>query len=185
MEIMETERLLFRTPSTMYAEDMYEYARTELVGPMAGWRPHASLRETRRILRRYRECGYIYAVISKSSGRMIGTAGLHPDEKREDVGARMLGYAFNSACWGQGYATEAAKRMIRHAFEDWDLPVLSAYCYPENEASRRVLEKCGFVYEGCLRGACRAYDGKIKDNLCFSITAAEYRASVREADCER
>ena len=118
MEILETERLLLRAPGRRDAADLYEYAQTELVGPMAGWRPHASLRETRRVLKRYRECGYIYAVCSKADGgRMIGTAGLHPDEKRADAGARMLGYAFNSAYWGRGYATEAAAACRDYAFE--------------------------------------------------------------------
>ena len=108
---------------------------------------------------------------------MIGTAGLHPDEKRSEVGARMLGYAFHNAFWGRGYATEAARRMIRHAFEDWELPILSAYCFPENEDSRRVLEKCGFVYEGRLRASYRMYDGRLMDSLCFSITPEEWSSS--------
>ena len=182
MEILETERLLLRAPGRRDAADLYEYAQTELVGPMAGWRPHASLRETRRVLKRYRECGYIYAVCSKADGgRMIGTAGLHPDEKRADTGARMLGYAFNSAYWGRGYATEAARRMIRLAFEDWERPVLSAYCFPENTASRHVLEKCGFVYEGCLRASYRMYDGRLMDSLCFSITPEEWTAAQAAA----
>ena len=168
---LETERLLLRAPSPRDAADLYEYAQTGFVGPMAGWRPHVSLRESRRILKRYRECGYIYAVCSKADGgKMIGTAGLHPDEKRSEVGARMLGYAFHNAFWGRGYATEAARRMIRHAFEDWELPILSAYCFPENEASRRVLEKCGFAYEGTLHRAELLYNGEIKDHLHFYLT---------------
>lgn len=73
---LETERLLLRAPSPRDAADLYEYAQTGFVGPMAGWRPHVSLRESRRILKRYRECGYIYAVCSKADGgKMIGTAG--------------------------------------------------------------------------------------------------------------
>ena len=175
---LETERLLLRAPSPRDAADLYEYAQTGFVGPMAGWRPHVSLRESRRILKRYRECGYIYAVCSKADGgKMIGTAGLHPDEKRSEVGARMRGYALHNAFWGRGYATEAARRMIRHAFEDWELPILSAYCFPENEASRRVLEKCGFVYEGRLRASYRMYDGRLMDSLCFSITPEEWSSS--------
>ena len=111
---LETERLLLRAPSPRDAADLYEYAQTGFVGPMAGWRPHVSLRESRRILKRYRECGYIYAVCSKADGgKMIGTAGLHPDEKRSEVGARMLGYAFHNAFWGRGYATEAAGTRLK------------------------------------------------------------------------
>ena len=58
--------------------------------------------------------------------------------------------ATGSACriWGHGYATEAARALIDHAFGDLGHDVLDAGARVSNPASRRVLEKCGFQWTG-------------------------------------
>jgi ribosomal-protein-alanine N-acetyltransferase len=48
----------------------------------------------------------------------------------------------------QGYMREAILAVTHHAFTQMDLSRLEAACLPENAASRGVLEKCGFKYEG-------------------------------------
>jgi putative acetyltransferase len=60
--------------------------------------------------------------------------------------------------------------VLRFGFEELGLDLISAYCYPFNKRSQRVLEKCGFRYEGCLRLAEKRYDGKVLDNNCYAIT---------------
>ena len=50
------------------------------------------------------------------------------------------------------------------------LDVISATCYPDNPASRRVLEKCGFRYEGVLHRRELLYNGVVKDHLHFYLT---------------
>ncbi len=52
------------------------------------------------------------------------------------------------AYWGQGYATEAARAVIDHAFDDARIDALVAGARVANPASRRVLEKCGFQWTG-------------------------------------
>lgn len=49
----------------------------------------------------------------------------------------------------------------------------SAYCYPHNQRSRRVLEKCGFLYEGTLRQCEQLFDGKTYDNECYALVGNE------------
>lgn len=51
MKQLETKRLILRSWRMEDAEDMYAYASTAKVGPMAGWKPHESIGETRQILR--------------------------------------------------------------------------------------------------------------------------------------
>ena len=53
--------------------------------------------------------------------------------------------------WGNGYATEAAQRILRFAFEDSLLEEVVAVIDPRNQSSRRVLEKIGFVSTGIRR----------------------------------
>ena len=62
-----------------------------------------------------------------------------------------IGYLFKRSMWGNGYATEATKRLLQFAFEETPLEELVATTDPENTTSQRVLEKCGLVYEGLRR----------------------------------
>jgi len=64
-----------------------------------------------------------------------------------------LGYWIGVPFWGCGYATEAARCLIGHAFGDLGYEALTASARVSNPASRRVLEKCGFRWTGV--GLCR------------------------------
>jgi RimJ/RimL family protein N-acetyltransferase len=59
-----------------------------------------------------------------------------------------IGYWLGVAFWGQGYATEAARALIDHAFGDLGYETLAGGARVSNPASRRVLEKCGFQWTG-------------------------------------
>ena len=94
-----------------------------------------------------------------------------------EVKARQLGYVLAEDMWGHGYATEAAKRVIAFAFDELRLEVLSVIHYPFNMRSRRVIEKCGFQYEGTLRRTHRRYDDVLLDSCCYSMMREEYYAA--------
>lgn len=84
--------------------------------------------------------------------------------QRDDIA---IGYEFASAHWGQGYATEANRRILEYAFEflKWDRIV--AMARPENLRSLRVLEKLGFQKIGQRRdeggNACHLYRVLLED----------------------
>lgn len=59
-----------------------------------------------------------------------------------------LGYWVGAPFARQGYMTEAIQATVHHAFHALDLSRIEAACLPENEASRGVLERSGFKYEG-------------------------------------
>ena len=59
-----------------------------------------------------------------------------------------IGYELMPYAWGRGYATEAAKRLLKFAFEDLGLEEVVAVTSPGNKASIHVLEKCGLIREG-------------------------------------
>jgi RimJ/RimL family protein N-acetyltransferase len=58
-----------------------------------------------------------------------------------------LGYWLGVPYWGQGLMTEAAKEMVRHAFEDCGMMKIWVGYYDGNNRSKRVQEKCGFKYQ--------------------------------------
>jgi RimJ/RimL family protein N-acetyltransferase len=83
-------------------------------------------------------------LVTIGSGAIIGVCGVerHHDGKPE------LGYWFGTDYWGQGYATEAARAVIDHAFTELGCDELQSGARISNPASRRVLEKCGFQWTG-------------------------------------
>lgn len=87
----------------------------------------------------------VWAITERNSGRLIGSVGLHRDEKRSCENVKMLGYVIGRPWWGKGYATEAAKAALRYGFRHMHLKMITIYHYPFNSRSRRVVEKCGFT----------------------------------------
>lgn len=81
----------------------------------------------------------------------IGVCGVEPRE-----GGPEIGYWIGVSYWGQGYATEAARALIDHAFGELEHETLQAGARVSNPASRRVLEKCGFQWTGVRLSRVRA-----------------------------
>ncbi|MBP7401239.1 MAG: GNAT family N-acetyltransferase [Clostridia bacterium] len=178
MRTLDTGRLVLRPWREEDAEDLFAYARNPAVGPAAGWKPHADLDESRRILAHFIAQGDVWAIEEKESGQVVGSFGLHADDIRRNDRARMIGYVLREESWSRGYMTEAVRAVLRHAFEDLGLELVSVRHYPFNERSRRVIEKAGFRYEGTLRRAIRRYDGVVLDDCCWSMTREEYFLST-------
>lgn len=177
---LDTPRLTLRmfTPADVPA--LFAYAKSDVVGPLAGWAPHRNQEETRQVVSLFIKRGDVWAIVDKKSGRLVGSVGLHVDAKRSVEKALMLGYVLGEPDWGKGFATEASARVLRFAFEQLGCPVVSAYHYPHNKRSAHVIAKLGFTPEGTLRLASTLVGGSVTDDVCYSITAADYRAGVRE-----
>ena len=74
---------------------------------------------------------------------MIGVCGVELRERAAEIG-----YWLGVPYWGHGYATEAVRAAIDHAFGELGHDTLRAGARVSNPASRRVLEKCGFQWTG-------------------------------------
>lgn len=148
--MFETERLLLRRWADGDAEDLYEYARDAAVGPIAGWPPHQSVEESRQVIRKVFTEPEAYAICLKRDGRPIGAIELKLNG-RTDMTEREdeceLGYWLGKPFWGQGIMPEAAREMLRHAFEDLQMTKVWCGFYEGNEKSKRVQEKVGFRYQ--------------------------------------
>lgn len=149
-DILTTKRLILRPWLESDAEDLYEYAKDPLVGPIAGWYPHTSIENSLDIIRNVLSAPETYAVCLKEDNKAIGSIGLMlgstsnlklPDSEGE------LGYWIGVPFWGKGYIPEAAKELIRHGFEDLKLYKIWCGYFDGNIKSKRVQEKCGFVYQ--------------------------------------
>lgn len=176
MKPLETPRLNLRRWYESDAKDLFAYARLPEVGPAAGWRPHKTIQDSVNIIKSFIAEDETWAVMDKVSRRVVGSVGLHPDEMRAIKTCRSLGYTLSPEVWGRGYATEAAQAALRFAFLDMELDLVSVSHFPDNVASKRVIEKCGFKLEGTVRCAAKLYDGRAMDLVCYSLLREEYLA---------
>jgi RimJ/RimL family protein N-acetyltransferase len=86
-----------------------------------------------------------WAAVERSTGDFLGWLALaRPDDG--DLSQADLGYRLRRAAWGQGYATEGSRALIRHAFTESGLWRVYADTMAVNSASRRVMEKAGLRY---------------------------------------
>jgi len=89
-----------------------------------------------------------FPVFLKSEDRLIGHLSFHPWFGHLTY---EIGWVFHPAYHGKGYATEAAKALVRYCFGDLRGHRLIATCQPENTASYRVMEKIGMRREAHFR----------------------------------
>ncbi len=114
------------------------------------------------------------AVDRVSDGAFIGWCSLN--RWNPDYRSASLGYCYHEAGWGHGYATEAARVLLRWAFDTLDLNRVQTETDTRNVASARVLEKLGFVREGTLREDC-VVNGEVSDSWVYGLLRREWRPS--------
>jgi RimJ/RimL family protein N-acetyltransferase len=147
--ILETKRLILRPWREADAESLFRYASDPDIGPPTGWPPHESVENSREIIKNVLSAPETYAVCLKD-GEAIGSVSLKLKGStdmtdREDECE--LGYWIGKPFWGQGLIPEAARALLRHAFENLGMRAVWCGYYEGNEKSKRVQEKLGFVYQ--------------------------------------
>lgn len=147
---IETARLILRPWRESDLEDLYEYARVDGVGQMAGWLPHESVETSKMILDSFITRKKTLALELKENGRVIGSLGIEtvkdlPELPAEKLG-RELGYVLSKEYWGRGLMPEAVKAVTDYCFRVLGYDYLTCGHFIRNHQSRRVIEKCGFVF---------------------------------------
>ena len=152
---LETERLILRAFEDKDAVEVFRYASDPDVGPIAGWPAHKSFEESLEVVQNVLNGPECYAICLKENGNAIGAIELklngHTDMTTRDDESEM-GYWLGKPFWGQGIMPEAAREMLRHAFEDLGMKKVWCGYYDGNTKSKRVQEKCGFRYQWTTKG---------------------------------
>lgn len=110
--------------------------------------------------------GINWGVRFKNDSKLIGIIGyyrMQPENYRAEVG-----YILSPDHHGKGIVTEAVERLIKYGFEDLKLHSIEAVIDPENYASEKVLQKCGFVKEAHLKEV-QFWEGKFIDKVIYSL----------------
>lgn len=112
---------------------------------------------------------YRFAVTRAMDGALIGLCGID----RMPDGVWDFGYWYGRQYWGQGYATEAGRPVMRFAFDDLKAEMLVAWWHFDNSASGHVLDKLGFYATGVEQRNCVARGAAIACNRA-RLTKAQF-----------
>jgi RimJ/RimL family protein N-acetyltransferase len=158
--ILETRRLVLRAPRMADLDAIVALANNRKIAEMTASIPHPYReKDARDWLSNIALAGKgaTFAVFVKDEDVFVGAAGYRFDDCGTGTGASEaapeLGYWIGEPYWNRGYATEAARAVLDHAFSEAGFDAVLASCRVTNLPSRRVLEKCGFQWTGA--GLCR------------------------------
>jgi ribosomal-protein-alanine N-acetyltransferase len=105
-------------------------------------------------------------LIRRIDARLLGAITLD-NIRRGPSQSGQVGYWIGAEFARQGLMTEALAAVVRHAFTILDLSRIEAACLPENDASRALLDRCGFVHEGVARSYLQI-DGRWRDHVLYA-----------------
>ena len=117
------------------------------------------------------EQAHFVAVLLKRTDMLVGHMQFHSWFAPQTY---EIGWVFNRAYHGQGYATEAALALLQYGFESLHLHRIIATCQPENVASWRVMEKLGMRREAHFRKCIRRPDNRWWDEYFYALMEEEW-----------
>ncbi|MWB94235.1 GNAT family N-acetyltransferase [Flavobacterium sp. GA093] len=110
--------------------------------------------------------GINWGITLKGDSKLLGIIGyyrMQPENYRAEIGYMLL-----PDYHGKGIVPEAVNRLIEYGFEDLKLHSIEAVIDPENFASEKVLQKCGFIKEAHFKES-DFYEGRFLDKVVYSL----------------
>ena len=176
-ETFTTERLTLRKFAYADAESMLRnWAADAQVQADYGEPAYATMEEVRKLLDKYigsyeHYDYYRWTIVEKETGECIGKIAYFLLDSRNHFAE--IEYCIGTAFQRKGYATEATKAVIYYGFERIHLHKIQICARPVNTPSRRVIEKCGFTYEGTLRDYFYM-NGGYESRMYYSMLESEF-----------
>ncbi len=174
---IETDRLILRRFEYTDNEDMLKYwAGDPLVQSMYSEPVYATTEAVKELLDKYigsytKDDYYRWAVIFKETNECIGQIAYFLMDNKNHFAE--IEYCIGNSFQRRGFATEATEAVMRYGFEKINLHKVQICHKRTNIPSQKVIERCGFVYEGALRDFFYI-DGQYVDRLYYSILRDEY-----------
>lgn len=185
---LKTKRLLLRPWRESDAADLFAYAKDPRVGPPAAWPPHTSVAHSREVIQSVLSAPETYAVVPKTVNKPVGSVGLMLGKASNlDIGdaEAEIGYWIGVPFWGRGLIPEAVNALLHRAFTQLELTKVWC-CYDVgNEPSRRVQEKCGFIYHHTDTAVACALTEDIRDQHVSCLTREQWEALRSRAGTDR
>jgi RimJ/RimL family protein N-acetyltransferase len=162
--ILRTQRLILRRPRSDDVTAMHAILRDPMAMRYWSTLPHTEVAETEAWVAKTIDAinaGRCDDFVVEQDGLLIGKAGLW---NRNEIG-----FLFSPAVWGKGYAREALRAVIDHAFRDRGHEEIRAEADPRNERCLRLLTRLGFRETGRAE---RTYHigGEWSDSVYLTLT---------------
>lgn len=172
MSIIKTDRLILRPLTDNDADEMFEnWTWDERVSRYCRWHPHKSVEETKQLLKMYKgqaESGFDYrwGIELKNDSTLIGI--IDVVNLSEDKLTATVGYNLAYYYWNKGYATEALNAVIVNLFENGVKRIIAEH-HMDNNASGRVMEKCGMKFTHFSKTQAKFGSDETCDIKCYEI----------------
>ena len=175
-ETLETQRLLLRRFTKDDAADVLEYGSDEEVLRYTIWDGVRTIDEAKESIFGYllQRAG-IFAIELKATGKCIGCIDIRLDVANDKFS---FGYILNHKYWGMGYMTEALSVVMELCFEELGANRAESCHYVGNEASGKVMAKCGMKLEGVAKQQHKV-KGIFQDVCHYGITKADWLAGIK------
>ncbi len=176
--ILETTRLILRPFTLADASDVQRLAGARAIASTTLNVPHPyedgmAEQWIRTHQERYEKGELVnFALVLRTNHIFLGAMELQINQQ---YASAELGYWIGQPFWRQGYCTEAARAMLGYGFEVLELNRVHASYLTRNPASRRVMQKIGMAYEGCLRQHIKKWD-VFEDLALYGILRSDWAA---------
>lgn len=176
---LTTERLVLRELGEQDIAPAFRMFSNPAVMRFIGKPAHKNFDDTREIIERNRiqfpqRDGIRWAITLRGDDTLIGTAG-HWRLMREHNRAE-IGYDLDEPHWGKGYMSEALRAILRFGFVEMELHSTEAQIDPDNQLSRAVLKRLGFVCDGRIRENFY-FDGRYTDTEIYTLLGRDFLKS--------
>ena len=174
--ILQTERFILRKIEISDAEQIYHYFSNDEVTKYYDLDTFTEMNEAIRLIENWnkrflKKEGIRWGIATKGTNKIIGSCGYHNWMREHDKAE--IGFEVAPAYWRQGVIAEVIQPILTYGFNQMELNRIEAFYDPENIASKKSLDKAGFIYEGTLRKA--AFEkGRYCDAAVCSILKEEY-----------
>jgi RimJ/RimL family protein N-acetyltransferase len=171
---METERLNLRAAIPGDEKEIFEFRNSEYVLKY-NCMSKITIEKLQEQITKDMVSSNVFYIELKENKKIIGVIDLDSDTLRYGVNSLSISYYLGEDYSSKGYMTEALREIIRYVFEERQAEVLSVRVFKDNMASRRLVEKLGFINEGCIRRGVKGYQDIIYDDMIYSILKEELR----------
>lgn len=169
--LINTKRLRIRNIDVRDADDLYEIRNTEFILKY-NCMEKVSLPQLEHNIMDFPNDSF--SIVLKENNKVIGTIAFEEDNLRYQVKSVCLSYYLGETYTHKGYMSEAMIGMMNYLFNILNQDVIGLRIFKENHDSILLAKRLGFVYEGCLRHAVKAYQDVIYDDCLFSLTKEEF-----------
>lgn len=179
---LETENLRFREITERDVDDIFSYARKQMVADRTTWRPHTSKYETFQLVESWVQNYKNYTkapwgIAHKKTGRLVGTAGYPVVYEGPRA---QLAYCLSDSVWGKGYELEIIRALIEFAVVHMKVHRIESFARADDPFTQRMLEQAGMSCEGNDPDL-KLLDGRYLSMKHYSLLPEEIAAQIQKS----